>query len=70
MVADSRISKKNKESLEQNSSGFEGLVSGENIDRAYVKRNQKYVSKTLVKQDILLYRTKDGKRSKVKVKYI
>ena len=52
MVADSRISKKNKESLEQNSSGFEGLVSGENLNRAYVKRNQKYVSKTLVKQDI------------------
>jgi DNA sulfur modification protein DndB len=52
MVRISAASKKNGADSKPNSSNFEGLVSDEDLNRAYSKRNQKYVNKNLVKQDI------------------
>ena len=51
MVRNSTTPKKNGAEI-PSLSDFEGLVSGEDLDRAYSKRNQKFVSKTLLKQDI------------------
>ena len=52
MVKLSASSKKIGVDSKLNIADFEGLVSGEDFDRAYSKRNQKFVSKNLVKQDV------------------
>jgi hypothetical protein len=56
VIAKSR--KRNSE--ENNSQCFDGLVSREDLDRAYSKRNQKFVSKTVSKSQDLSSYLNDG----------
>ncbi|MEN6343475.1 MAG: DGQHR domain-containing protein [Methanospirillum sp.] len=68
MVRTSAASKRKDDNPKPISTWFEGLVSGDGLDRVFAKRNKKYLEKTLVKQDITAYQAQGWEREKSRSK--
>jgi DGQHR domain-containing protein len=64
MARTTAASKKKNDNLKLVSTDLVGLVSGEELDRVFAKRNQKYIKKTLTKQDIAPYLAQGWERFK------